>query len=164
VASVRDQHVAFNPARTPPGHLLSATRRAGSARPPGTDGQSWLRPDTSQQMRRRSSDLSEVGRLFRAKLRHLREQERAGEQQRRRARRQARPHPAPSLIPGQPIPAADTLLSAGEVARLFGVRPKTVSRWADAAGLPSMRTLDGHGRYRWADVQQWLTRGDAATP
>lgn len=39
------------------------------------------------------------------------------------------------------------LLTPGEVARMFGVDPKTVTRWADAGKLPVVRTLGGHRRY-----------------
>lgn len=50
----------------------------------------------------------------------------------------------------------DRLLTPGEVARLFGVDPKTVSRWADAGKLNALRTLGGHRRYRADEVQSLL--------
>ena len=50
----------------------------------------------------------------------------------------------------------ERLLTPGDVARLFGVDPKTVSRWADAGKLRAMRTLGGHRRYRAAEVEQLL--------
>lgn len=50
----------------------------------------------------------------------------------------------------------DRLLTPGEVARLFGVDPKTVSRWADAGKLNALRTLGGHRRYRADEVQALL--------
>lgn len=54
------------------------------------------------------------------------------------------------------MPQVDELLTPGEVARLFGVDPKTVSRWADAGKLDAMRTLGGHRRYRVGEVKALL--------
>ena len=42
----------------------------------------------------------------------------------------------------------DALLTPAEVAALFRVDPKTVTRWARAGKLTSLRTLGGHRRYR----------------
>jgi excisionase family DNA binding protein len=50
----------------------------------------------------------------------------------------------------------DGWLTPGEVARLFGVDPKTVTRWATAGKLEPQRTLGGHRRYRAAEVQALL--------
>lgn len=50
------------------------------------------------------------------------------------------------------------LLTPGEVARLFGVDPKTVARWADAGELSAVRTLGGHRRYRASEVYRLLDR------
>lgn len=52
----------------------------------------------------------------------------------------------------------DDLLTPGEVARLFGVDPKTVTRWASAGKLSPLRTLGGHRRYRSGEVYQLLER------
>jgi len=41
-----------------------------------------------------------------------------------------------------------------EVADLFGVDPKTVTRWAKAGKLTSIRTLGGHRRYRKSEVEE----------
>jgi excisionase family DNA binding protein len=43
---------------------------------------------------------------------------------------------------------AEVLLTPSEVASLFRVDPKTVTRWAKAGKLTSIRTLGGHRRYR----------------
>ena len=51
---------------------------------------------------------------------------------------------------------ADRLLAPGEVAVLFQVQPKTVSRWAKQGRLPAIRTLGGHRRFRWADIEPHL--------
>lgn len=50
----------------------------------------------------------------------------------------------------------EELLSPGEVARLFGVDPKTVTRWAEAGKLHPIRTLGGHRRYRASEVYDLL--------
>ncbi len=46
----------------------------------------------------------------------------------------------------------EPLLMPAEVAVLFRVNPKTVTRWAKAGKIRSIRTLGGHRRYRQADV------------
>ena len=50
------------------------------------------------------------------------------------------------------LPDAEVLLTPREVADLFGVDPKTVTRWAKAGKLTSIRTLGGHRRYRKSEV------------
>ena len=50
----------------------------------------------------------------------------------------------------------DELLTPAEVAALFRVDPKTVTRWAKAGKLTSIRTLGGHRRYRAAEVRALL--------
>ncbi|GAB2684290.1 BldC family transcriptional regulator [Thalassiella azotivora] len=52
--------------------------------------------------------------------------------------------------------ASETLLTPSEVAALFRVDPKTVTRWAKAGKLSSIRTLGGHRRYREAEVRALL--------
>ena len=47
---------------------------------------------------------------------------------------------------------AEVLLTPREVAELFGVDPKTVTRWAKAGKLTAIRTLGGHRRYRKSEV------------
>ncbi|MEY2989494.1 MAG: hypothetical protein RLZZ163_410, partial [Actinomycetota bacterium] len=49
-------------------------------------------------------------------------------------------------------PDSDHLLTPSEVAALFRVDPKTVTRWAKAGKLTSIRTLGGHRRYRASEV------------
>lgn len=51
----------------------------------------------------------------------------------------------------------ETLLTPAEVAALFRVDPKTVTRWAKAGKLSSIRTLGGHRRYRESEVRQLLS-------
>ena len=52
----------------------------------------------------------------------------------------------------------DPFLTPGEVAALFRVDPKTVSRWAKAGRLPRTRTPGGHGRYRQSDVARLMAQ------
>jgi excisionase family DNA binding protein len=48
------------------------------------------------------------------------------------------------------------LLTPGEVAEMFRVDPKTVTRWAAAGRLRSIRTPGGHRRFYEADVRAVL--------
>jgi excisionase family DNA binding protein len=52
--------------------------------------------------------------------------------------------------------SGETLLTPAEVAALFRVDPKTVTRWAKAGKLSSIRTLGGHRRYRESEVMELL--------
>ena len=54
------------------------------------------------------------------------------------------------------LPDTEELLTPAEVAALFRVDPKTVTRWAKAGKLTSIRTLGGHRRYRAAEVRALL--------
>jgi len=51
---------------------------------------------------------------------------------------------------------SDSLLTPSEVASLFRVDPKTVTRWAKAGKLSAVRTLGGHRRYRESEVRNLL--------
>lgn len=60
---------------------------------------------------------------------------------------------------------SSTLLTPKEVARLFSVDSRTVTRWAAAGRLKSIRTLGGHHRYPADDVHKLLaTNNGAHTP
>ena len=50
----------------------------------------------------------------------------------------------------------ETLLTPAEVASLFRVDPKTVTRWAKAGKLTSIKTLGGHRRYKESEVKELL--------
>ncbi|HET6287022.1 MAG TPA: BldC family transcriptional regulator [Amycolatopsis sp.] len=58
------------------------------------------------------------------------------------------------------------LLTPGEVAALFRVDPKTVTRWATAGRIGSIRTPGGHRRFREAEVNELLAEltTDASEP
>lgn len=51
------------------------------------------------------------------------------------------------------------LLTAREVAAMFRVDPKTVTRWAAAGRISAIRTPGGHRRYRTAEVLKLLEQG-----
>ena len=54
----------------------------------------------------------------------------------------------------------ERLLTPGEVAALFRVDPKTVTRWAASGRITSIRTPGGHRRFRETEVRA-LLRGDS---
>jgi excisionase family DNA binding protein len=56
---------------------------------------------------------------------------------------------------------ANLLLTPAEVAAAFRVDPKTVTRWAKAGKLSSVRTLGGHRRYLEAEVIEKLASAAA---
>jgi excisionase family DNA binding protein len=59
-------------------------------------------------------------------------------------------------------PETESLLTPSEVATLFRVDPKTVTRWAKAGKLTSIRTLGGHRRYKESEVRSLLDGNTAA--
>jgi excisionase family DNA binding protein len=63
---------------------------------------------------------------------------------------------------GAQQPEPEALLTPAEVAALFRVDPKTVTRWAKAGKLSAIRTLGGHRRYRAAEVQALLAGLEAS--
>ena len=48
----------------------------------------------------------------------------------------------------------DALLTPSEVAAMFRVNPKTVTRWARAGKISAIRTLGGHRRFRTSEIQR----------
>jgi excisionase family DNA binding protein len=52
----------------------------------------------------------------------------------------------------------ELLLTPTEVASLFRVDPKTVTRWAKSGKLTSIRTLGGHRRYKESEVKALLLK------
>lgn len=51
---------------------------------------------------------------------------------------------------------SDALLTPSEVAAMFRVNPKTVTRWARAGKISAIRTLGGHRRFRAAEIRRFL--------
>lgn len=60
------------------------------------------------------------------------------------------------------IQESDRLLTPGEVAAMFRVDPKTVTRWAAAGRIGSFRTPGNHRRFRESEVRALLA--GAETP
>jgi excisionase family DNA binding protein len=54
----------------------------------------------------------------------------------------------------------DPLLTPSEVAEMFRVNPKTVTRWARAGKISAIRTLGGHRRFRASEIRQCLGERD----
>ena len=52
----------------------------------------------------------------------------------------------------------EVLLTPSEVASLFRVDPKTVTRWAKSGKLTSIRTLGGHRRYKESEFKALLLK------
>ncbi|HET6770555.1 MAG TPA: BldC family transcriptional regulator [Actinomycetota bacterium] len=59
--------------------------------------------------------------------------------------------------------SGEKLLTPAEVAALFRVDPKTVTRWAKAGKLSSIRTLGGHRRYWENEVRGLLERSGSGS-
>jgi excisionase family DNA binding protein len=58
--------------------------------------------------------------------------------------------------PSLPVPGdeGDPLYTPGEVAAIFRVDPKTVTRWAASGRITSIRTPGGHRRFRKSEVDR----------
>src|SRR5680860_68937 len=85
--------------------------------------------------------------------------------------RSARPVPSPSKPDKGPYtkaeertmeitPDPDELLTPSEVAAMFRVNPKTVTRWARAGKISAIRTLGGHRRFRASEIRNLLDQVD----
>jgi len=59
---------------------------------------------------------------------------------------------------------AEPLLTAAEVAELFRVEVRTVTRWAIAGRITSIVTPGGHRRYREAEIRALLAGSAEGTP
>ena len=55
------------------------------------------------------------------------------------------------------LESSERLLTPGEVALMFRADPKTVTRWASAGRIGSIRTPGGHRRFRETEVRSLLT-------
>ncbi len=56
-------------------------------------------------------------------------------------------------------PEQEELLTPSEVAAMFRVNPKTVTRWARSGKISAIRTLGGHRRFRKSEITRILTEG-----
>ena len=59
---------------------------------------------------------------------------------------------------------SEALLTPAEVAAMFRVDPKTVTRWANAGKLSAVRTLGGHRRFYEGEVRSLLGMVPAQAP
>jgi excisionase family DNA binding protein len=62
--------------------------------------------------------------------------------------------------PAQNTPEPEQLLTPSEVAAMFRVNPKTVTRWARAGKISAIRTLGGHRRFKASEIQKFLEQVD----
>lgn len=84
----------------------------------------------------------------------------------------AGPDPVVGAAPvGDPIgvgmdeqPEPEVLLTPAEVAAMFRVNPKTVTRWARAGKISAIRTLGGHRRFRASEVRRFLEQVETGEP
>jgi len=53
----------------------------------------------------------------------------------------------------------EELLTPSEVAAMFRVNPKTVTRWARSGKISAIRTLGGHRRFRKSEITRILDDG-----
>jgi excisionase family DNA binding protein len=56
----------------------------------------------------------------------------------------------------QPLAGAEPLLTPAEVAEIVRVDANTVTQWAKAGRITSIRTLGGHRRYRETEILEQL--------
>jgi excisionase family DNA binding protein len=54
------------------------------------------------------------------------------------------------------LDAPEQLLTPSEVAAMFRVNPKTVTRWARAGKLTAIRTLGGHRRFKVSEIKRCI--------
>jgi excisionase family DNA binding protein len=61
------------------------------------------------------------------------------------------------------VSQSQDLMTPAEVAALFRVDPKTVTRWAESGRLSAVRTLGGHRRYLKNEVEQLLVMSSSSS-
>lgn len=54
----------------------------------------------------------------------------------------------------------EELLTPSEVAKMFRVNPKTVTRWARSGKISAIRTLGGHRRFRASEIEKFLAEAE----
>jgi excisionase family DNA binding protein len=64
--------------------------------------------------------------------------------------------PPPDRPRDHPDEHDDELLTPAEVAKMFRVDPKTVTRWHQAGKISAIRTLGGHRRFHASEVRRLL--------
>ena len=68
------------------------------------------------------------------------------------------------MVAGEGSASAVRFLTRTEVARILGVSPNTVSRWAREGRLPCQMTLGGHRRFDRAVVEDIRQRMSGVGP
>jgi excisionase family DNA binding protein len=62
-----------------------------------------------------------------------------------------------SDTPQAELGSAVRLASRAEVAEYLGIPVPTLAAWAHRGRGPAYRLVGRHARYRWSDVEAWLT-------
>jgi excisionase family DNA binding protein len=57
----------------------------------------------------------------------------------------------------------EELLTPSEVAAMFRVNPKTVTRWARSGKISAIRTLGGHRRFKASEIHKYLDQVEEGT-
>lgn len=68
-----------------------------------------------------------------------------------------------TISPMEPTPEPEELLTPSEVAAMFRVNPKTVTRWARSGKISAIRTLGGHRRFRATEIRKFLEQVEEGT-
>lgn len=76
-------------------------------------------------------------------------------------REDARPE-TPTVESGDAGGEPEELLTPSEVAAMFRVNPKTVTRWHRTGKVSAIRTLGGHRRFRASEIRRLLAQGESA--
>ncbi len=79
-------------------------------------------------------------------------------------RDEARPDPGAAdgrVDDGQSDDEPEELLTPSEVAAMFRVNPKTVTRWHRTGKVSAIRTLGGHRRFKASEIRRLLAQGEA---
>jgi excisionase family DNA binding protein len=66
-------------------------------------------------------------------------------------------HPQTDARAVREVAELGPLLTPGEVAKLFHVNPRTVTRWARSGKITSVKTLGGHRRYLQREIEALLS-------
>jgi excisionase family DNA binding protein len=69
----------------------------------------------------------------------------------------------PNAKPESTMPQNEELLTPSEVAAMFRVNPKTVTRWARSGKISAIRTLGGHRRFRASEIRKFLDQVEEGT-
>jgi excisionase family DNA binding protein len=64
---------------------------------------------------------------------------------------------------GQVDDGPEELLTPSEVAAMFRVNPKTVTRWNRTGKISAIRTLGGHRRFRASEIRRLLAESEHRT-